>query len=245
MNSGPEPEGRALEEFYVYARREVISILSEIAQRRATVTLYYRDGAEFITTLLLQVNPEFEELVFDQAQDPVLNTAVTASRSVVFVTFLDRIKTQFSAQRVESTAFEGRPALRIRLPDSVLRLQRRNYFRVASPRGRPLVCEIPLAAAASLKLVIGDLSVGGVAMLSGPPHEALRPGAVFDDCRIDLPEHGVITTAIEIRNIAAQDGSDDSARLRIGGRFLNLSGPVAHLIQRYINLLERNRRAQN
>jgi c-di-GMP-binding flagellar brake protein YcgR len=240
----PEPESADNEEFHVYSRREIVAILKDIADRRAVVTLYFREGESFIVTNLLKVNPEFEEVIFDPPQDQAALRAIGESKRLVFVTFVEQVKTQFAARQAEATRFEDHPAMRIRLPDSVMRLQRRNFFRVPAPRSVPLICEVPLADGSKTRFEVGDLSVGGLAMLAGPASSEFEAGAVFHNCRIDLPDHGVITTSIELRNRSesTRAGRDDS-QVRFGCRFLNLGGTVETLIQRYINHLERARRA--
>lgn len=234
----PEPEDAANHEFQVVSRREIIAILREIIDRRLLVTLYFGPADGFIVTNLLHLNPDFEELVLDLAQDAAVNRVIEAAERLTFVTFVDQIKTQFSAQRAELTRFENQPALRTRLPQSVLRLQRRNFFRVTAPKAAPLVCQVPMPDGALAEFMIDDLSVGGAAILAGPGFELFAAGTVFENCRIDLPEHGVILTTIELRNQAPA-----GERIRYGCRFLHLAGTVESLLQRYISQLERTRRA--
>lgn len=233
----PEPED-INQEFRVVSRREIIAILREMIERRLLVTLYFGTGDSFIVTNLLHLNPDFEALVFDAAQDAAVNGSIEAAQRLTFVTFVEQIKTQFAAERAESTLFEGRPALRTRLPQSVLRLQRRNYFRVAAPKAAPLICQVPMPNGALTQFAIDDLSVGGAAILAGPGFESFAAGTVFENCRIELPEHGTVTTTIELRNQAAT-----GEQIRYGCRFLHLAGTVESLLQRYISQLERTRRA--
>lgn len=243
-HAGPEPDTPANEEFRVRSRREVIAILDDAIARRVLMALHYQGSTGNLVTCLLRVNPEFEELVFDAAQSDEVNRALAASNRLVFVALIDHIKTQFSALRAEATMFEGRPALRTRLPESILRLQRRDFFRVPAPRAATFACEVTLPGGAIASYAVSDLSVGGLSMLVGRAHEGLEAGTVLENCRIALPGQGVITTTIEIRSRALLTATaPDSARIRFGCRFRNLPGTVANVIQRYINQVERNRRA--
>ena len=239
----PEPESADNRDFHVHPKREIVAILKDIVQRRAVLTLYYGDGEDFVITNLLSVNPEFEEVVFDPPQDVAALRAICQSQRITFVTFVEQVKTQFSAQRGQSTSFEGRPALRIRLPESVMRLQRRNYFRVPAPKNATLLCEVPLADGSRLTFEVGDLSVGGLAILAGPAAPEFVAGAVLHGCSIDLPQHGQIVTSIELRNRGDMPGNGHAgAQVRLGCRFLDLDSALETLIQRYINHLERARR---
>lgn len=239
-----ESETEDTAEYQTNSRAEIITILRSIVERRLLVTLYYGDAREYLVTNLLHVNPDFEELIFDGAPKPDANTRVLASQRMLFVTFVDDIKVQFSAQHAESTSFEGKPVLRIRLPASIMRLQRRNYYRVQAPRSGPLLCEIEIAQGQAAKFVVGDLSVGGIGVLAGPAVPGLQPGVVYEKCRIELPGHGDFTTALEVRHAKGPVANGKHLpRFHYGCEFRHLSGPVVSLIQRYINQIERSRRA--
>lgn len=240
----PEDDSPANEPFQHYSRREILVILQDVIDRRSLVTLYFSGGQEHVVTTLINVNPEFEELVFDSAVQDDMNRRIVQSRSITLVAFVDHIKVQFRAQAAELTMFEGRSALRIRLPESVLRLQRRESFRVNAPKAGPLYCEIDLPETGTTRFVIGDLSLGGLGILASPATFECKSGTVFEDCRINLPGHGMLVTSIEIRH-GTGFAKDLQGRPRhhYGCRFLNLAGPVVNLIQRYINQRERTRRA--
>ena len=240
----PEDDSPDNEPFQTYSRREILTILQDVIDRRALISLYFNQGEDHVVTTLLNLNPEFEELVFDSAVRDDMNARIVKSKSVTFVAFVDQIKIQFRAQAAEMTTFEGRPALRIRLPDSVLRLQRRESFRVDAPKAGALYCQIDLPDMGKTRFMIGDLSVGGIGILAGPASTGLKSGAVFEECSIDLPGHGTFMASLEIRH-GTRFAKDAQGRPRYhyGCQFLNLSGPVVNQIQRYINQLERTRRA--
>lgn len=238
----PEPEGLDHEDFRIHDRFEIIGILRDIIERRSLVTLNF--GSDFIITSLVALNTESSELFFDVAQDEGANTRIRAAGRLLFVTLVDNIKTQFETRPAERASFDGHPAFLTQMPASVLRLQRRNNFRVKAPRTEPLACTIPMPDGSNARFVIGDLSVSGIAMLAGPDLEIFQPGAIFNNCRIEVPDEGVITTSIEIRNLVpTRDAGAGSELIRFGCRFLNLAGTVESVLQRYINHLERSRRA--
>jgi c-di-GMP-binding flagellar brake protein YcgR len=241
-SAGPEPETPDYEQYLTYSRREIIDVLEKMIDGRALVTVYFNQGEHHFVTNMLQVNPEFEEVIFDAAPNDDLALRILQSRRCTFVTFLDQIKIQFHTLHVESTSFEARPALRIRLPDSLLRLQRRNFFRVGAPKASPLMCEVPMpSGGAPLRFAVADLSVGGLAVIAGPALAEVKEGTVFHNCTIDLPGHGEITVSLEIRN--SHGPGRDAGKTQYGCQFLNLSGPTVSLIQRYINQLQRSQRA--
>ncbi|MBL8376904.1 MAG: flagellar brake protein [Burkholderiales bacterium] len=233
----PESDGQANDDYRLRAAIEVENILKDIAARRLLVTLYF--GADrFIVSTLLAADSR-SGVVLDAAQDDATTQAIAASPTVIAITFVDQIKTQFALRQLRVSMHTGRPALSGPLPQSILRLQRRESFRVAPPKAAGLSICVPLPGREPATFSLGDLSVGGVAVLTGPPVREFVSGAVFDDCSLMLPEYGAIKVSLEIRNHRPAGGERG---LRYGCRFHNLAGTVASLIQRSINDLQKNAR---
>jgi c-di-GMP-binding flagellar brake protein YcgR len=237
----PEPASGEIEQYQIYSRMEMFSVFHAIIDHRAFVTVYFNQGEDFVVTSLLAVNPDFEELVFDLGADPQANQRMMASQRLLLVSFVEAIKVQFSVNRAEPTTHNGRPAFRVRLPDSVLRFQRRNYYRVPLPQMRGLTCQIPRPdkPGQMLEVRILDLSVGGVAMIL-PSDLRLEGGMVLQDCKIEIPDFGAVTTALEIRHLRQDDDNPDTQRA--GCQFVGIPGPMMSVLQRYINQVDRERR---
>jgi len=247
MNTGPELEDGYLEQYQIYSRAEVLALLRELAESHTLVTIYYDGGDKFILTKVLSVNPEFEEIVFDASPDSRTSAALLASTRLVVVAFLDAVKLQFRASRAERSACQGGDAIRIRLPDSMLRLQRREFYRIATPLARPLKLVIPAGEGRSTptELRVTDLSCGGMGVAAPTlPPLPLEPGATFAGCRLGLPDVGDITVTIEVRHVARGAGASGKTQTHCGLKFLALAPHNMTLLQRYINSLERERRSR-
>ena len=244
--AGPESDSSDLEQFRIHSRVEIIALMRALQDAHTLVAVYWDGGSRSIVTNVLAVDPEFEEIVLDAAAKDEDNASLLRSTPVTAVALLDQVKIQFQASRASQTVFEDAPALRVRLPDSLLRLQRRNFYRVATPVAKPLKVVVPPAGerAKSMELRVFDLSCGGVGVLqpgSAPPCER---GTVLANCRIDLPEVGSITSAMVLRFAAAETGANGSPQVRCGFEFVDLPSSMMTAIQRYINKLERERRAR-
>lgn len=234
--SRPEPESRELEPFQVYSRVEIVGLLRALIERHTLVTVYFRGGEASVVTRLLAVNPDFEEVVFDCAQSACANDALARSSGIVAVAFLDHVKLQFRAPRAEPTVFADAPAFRVRLPESMLRLQRRNFFRVRVPATRPILLRLGEDAdGRGRALRVVDLSCGGVGAIADRSVGPIAPGTVLTGCRMDLPDIGPIGCSVEVRH--ANMRPDHT--LRLGLRFVDLPPAMATLLQRYINRVER------
>jgi len=240
----PEPDSPDLEPFMVYSRIEIVAMLRQLGERSNLTTCYFDQHAGFAVTTLLAVNPEFEEVVFDApSEEPALRRLLT-TETLVFVSFVDQIKLQFRARKAEATLFDGKPAFRVRLPQEVLRMQRRDFFRVRTPIAKPAICLVPHsveqqgrdASRTYEKLKVLDLSVGGVAVLTYPEKFALAAGQLLHDCYLDLPGIGQLAISLKIRHVDTVD-SDEQAR-RCGCEIVQLPPQARMMLQRYVNKVD-------
>lgn len=241
-NPFPEPDSPDLAPYTVYSRVEIVALLQSIGRPGTLTTVYFDQQASFAVIALLAVNPEFEEVVFDNASDELAQRRLLGAESLTFVAFVDHIKIQFSARKAEPTMFEGRPAFRVRLPEQLLRLQRRDFFRVRTPITRPAHCLVPYGEGSKQyeKLRLLDISVGGMAVLARPEKFELPVGARIEECFLDLPGIGSVGVSLEVRHLA-NPSHDDQAR-SVGCEFVDITPLARTLIQRYVNKLDAEHR---
>ena len=167
-NSAFDPVPEADERFTLRSRAEIVSVLRQLAKQNAMITVYFDQGREFILTTILEVNPEFQELVLDLGADPRANKLLLQSTRLVVVGYEDRIKVQFTTSLAQATTRAGHPAFRMRIPGSLVRLQRRDFYRAQLPMGKPVKAYLQPYADQPNKLVearLVDLSCGGAAMI--------------------------------------------------------------------------------
>jgi c-di-GMP-binding flagellar brake protein YcgR len=234
----PEPEAPELERFVVYSRVEIIGMLRQLRDERVLSTVYFDDTTGFAVTLLLDVKPDFEEVIFDRAGDELAQRRLLASKRLVFVAFIDNVKLQFKAAAAEATTYDGAPAIRVRLPAEVLRLQRRDYFRVRPPLAKPAKCLVPFDEEQKQfeSLRVLDISVGGLAVMTYPEKFDLPAGRIIENCILDLPGIGSVAVSLCVRHVDAVP-RDDKAR-RCGCEFVDMAPQARVALQRYVNRLD-------
>jgi hypothetical protein len=91
--------------------------------------------------------------VLDYGPDEGLNQQALQAGKWNVVAFPNQVKVQFSCQQFGKTEFEGRDAFLAQIPTSLLRMQKREYYRVATPTITPLKCAVPLLEEESLSTV--------------------------------------------------------------------------------------------
>src|SRR5512144_2362374 len=117
--------------YLIHSKTEIIFVLRAVMQKTELVTAYFNHGKDFFLTSILEVEPDY--MILDYGSNEALNRKVLASGKVVFLTSQDRVKVQFTAPHVEKITYAQRDAFRITLPDTVLKLQRREYYRISTP----------------------------------------------------------------------------------------------------------------
>ena len=152
---------------------------------------------------------------------------------------------QFTTDRVAAVSFEGRLAFRLPLPDTIMKLQRREYYRLATPVVHPLKCEIAGPDGKRFELALADISLGGVCLVGQPAGFSFEPGMALEDCRIDLPEIGAIRAGLCVRNSYVVTLKNGVTSHRTGCEFVKLGSQQEAMVQRYIIRLERERRAKS
>jgi len=229
--------------YLVSSRQEIAQILRALSRQNEMVTAYFNHGNEFFLTSIVEADATSGYLIVDCGAEEAANRRALAADKIVFVTNLDRIKIQFNTKALTQIKHQGRPAFRTALPTSLLKLQRREYYRLATPMRESPKCTIPDLAGAKHEVTVVDISVGG-AGISGLPQEApLEKGQLLAQCRIVLPEEGTVVSTLEVRSLQQSTLRSGESVLRAGCHFVDI--PAAHqaMIQRYIIRIDRERRA--
>ncbi|MBK9676508.1 MAG: flagellar brake protein [Betaproteobacteria bacterium] len=231
------------ERFQLHDRLEILGLVRTLVERRALVSVVYGGGSGFFVSALLQVSSASGEIIVDGAPDLPAHAAALASSRLTFATLLDNIRVQFHADGAEDAEFEGQRALRIALPDSVLRLQRRADYRLRIPPAETPVCELRIDASAMLPLRVYDISCGGIALVDWPDGRAPENHRLYRQCRLLLDDEEPLAADLEVVYVLERTESDGQRVRRCGARFVDLPGTLATRVQRYITRLERRQKA--
>jgi len=233
------------EKFKVYSRLEIASVLGALQKAGTLVTAYFGAGNDFILTSIIRVDVEGDEVILDYGADTATNLRALKASGITFVAAHERIKIQFSAESLRTARFDNRDTFSISLPQNLLRLQRREFFRIVTPLAQPLKCAIPPQAKgvdAPTQASVADISCGGVALVGFDAPASVESGMCFRGCRIQLPEAGAVTADLLIKSTYEVTHKNGSKHLHAGCEFVNMPERVRSSIQRYINAVERERK---
>jgi len=234
-------EAEIEEKFHITGTRPVAFLLGGYVRTNDQFSVSF-GGEDMMLTTLLHVQPERNLLVFDCSGSDDINRRFQQSVRNVFAGRPGGIHVQFTTGRASEMIYGGSKAFSVALPKHVVRLQRRDTFRIETPRGKPLQFFGRLASGNLLTLPVHDISVAGLGMTALSLQDGLAPGDRLENCHFALPEdeHELFFSAT-VRHITAQIGRTGVQQWRIGLHFENMPGVEENRIQRYIARVERER----
>jgi flagellar brake protein len=236
-------EAEIEERFHVTGTLPIAFLLVGYARTKDQFTVSFGGGQEMMLTTLLEAQPAGDRLIFDCSGSAEINRRFIESDHNVFAGRPNGIHVQFTTGRAMEVVFEGGKAFSVSLPKHVVRLQRRDTFRIETPRGRQLQFFGRLTGGKLLNFPAHDISVAGLGMMTLALQDVLSPGDRLENCHFALPEdeHELFFSAT-IRHFTAQVGRAGQQQWRIGLHFEDMPRVEENRIQRYIAKVERERR---
>lgn len=233
--------------YQVESRREIISLLRGFKEQNQLISIMLNNGDEIFISSVLEVDDSNNTLIIDCVPGEEANQHVVEASSVFFDGLLDRISIQFSSSRLQKTTFEARPALQMPIPTHMIRLQRRENYRINTPVSNPIRATMPVEVDGNIehvKFSLVDISCGGIAILDDRRILRVDQHDIYQDCLVDIPGIDVIDLTLEIRNSQDLILLNGKTNRRVGCAFVNLSSRTLATVQRYIMKLERERNAK-
>lgn len=229
--------------------REVRFILRNLIERRAMVSTYYGPTGDFLLTTVLGLSNDENNLYLDWGADETINARVATSDQLTCMTQLDRVKIQFHLLFARPSSLGSTKAFVAPVPDSLLRLQRREYYRLATPATHGITCSVVIHGEGiderRVDATVLDISGGGLAVMVPPEGTPFEPDREFHHCRINLPEVGTIETKMRVRSVFRISAANGRPMLRAGCQFVRLPDSQVSMIQRYILRVERDRNTRS
>lgn len=233
-------------QYLLYGKGEMLPVLRGLVEQVSQVTMMFNEGRDMVLTSLASCDEDGIVMDFGASQE--MNRLAQKAEKLFCITQLGKVKIQFILRGVTEVEAGGRPAFFAALPDSILRLQRREHYRLALSITQPLKCRIRLVNAEGSSVLIDanvvDISGGGVGLAGLPLDLALEPDVKISGCVIESPELGSITTSLLLHRVIETTSRRGVRAKRAGCEFVDLTGSMEKLIQRFIMKVERERKAR-
>lgn len=247
MSDAPSPQqAESMDDnsrFLLHSKSEIVFVLREMIEKGAFVTVYFQNNKAFILSALIDVNADKNYFLFDVGGEEHANEKLAASDRLMFVAALNGVKIQFVTGRAKLVRYRERDTFIAALPADVLRLQRREFFRVNVPVTAGVSCSVHDSKYGSAVLKIHDISLGGVSLVAEGDFASVKVRDRLDECGINLGDHGQFPVALEIRRVAPVQQKNGVVVTHLGCQFLNLKQSYQNIVQRYLVHLQREQSA--
>lgn len=237
-------------QFFLTDAREIEFYLGLLVKRRSIVTAYVDTGEHFFSTTLLAIDTAERQILLDPAPNNDRSALALTARQVTLVTSLDRVRIEFRLDSLVQRQYQGQALLAASIPETILRLQRREFYRLETPLSVPIICrlatQLPDGTTRTFELPLSDISGGGVSLnatVDMAPY--FERDTLFQNCRLELPGDSVVLVNLQVRKAVELSGQDGEPNLCVGCEFVNLPGARLGQIERYIVRAERERKARD
>ena len=230
----------ALDDFRVIHPKEVANVLRQIAQQKDPLSISFGRSGSRIVTRILAVDDITGSFFYDCSGSDAENQQHQESGENLFSGMQSGAHIQFVCGHPERQLYDGLPAFKAQLPESLYRMQRREHVRVETPTNDPYICTATLPDQRRLSFYVVDLSLSGVRLRSTDASIGeLAIGMNLTDATIDFHDLGKITSDIQITFILNSQTFNDPV-YHFGCRFLTVPKDQEASLQRVITRLEQS-----
>lgn len=228
--------------FRVSAPAEIERILRKMLADQTLVMLYGSNERDSLLTALAGINMGTGYLYFDCGPNEDMNAALFASPRVNVTATMNQVRIQFTTDRLERAKYNGAIVFKAKIPTSVLRFQRREFYRAATSVVEPIRCWFSLPDG-TLRANVADVSVGGLGVLYPMNDLQLGVGVTYDGCRLTLPGSPEISISLKVCSVYKDTSKVGKTLLHAGCQFVRLAPSAETIIQRYVFKVERERKS--
>ena len=244
-NDGPHENWH---DFEIESQREIIALLRAIASKNQLIRMLLHGEADVCVTAIIELDVQSNTLILDAPVDRGQGERALLAKRINFETTLDKIRILFGATALTGITHDGRPALRMDIPETLIRLQRREFYRMPTPVSNPVRVTVPMPpelGAGSSVFPLADISCGGISILDNKLQMGNTIGHNYPGCKIDLPDIGTVMATLQVRNSLDMTLLNNKTNRRLGCAFIDISRANLAAVQRYITHLERERNARS
>ena len=193
-------EPRLPEEVLLRSRIEIARVLDTLRAARDPVVTYLENGEILLLTHVLELDPDAGTLVVAFGDSKAGNARLFSLRHIKFTCSHGSGHIEFVVANPREFIRDGRPALMLDFPESLIRLQRRRWQRLRVPPERAIICFLEIAPGLTVEGRLVDISVGGFGAILLDADVRLDPGEVVRGARVTQFGRVRFVADIEILN---------------------------------------------
>lgn len=232
--------------FLIDSSEKINQHLSILLKNKCLLTAYFGDDDNedsFITTLF-EIDKKEHVFIFyhgpkEEAIDALLN-----SSKITFKTVCLGVEVVFDTLGLANIRHNGLPAFAVPIPESMLWMERREFYRLKAPLSNTSYCQLNLQNQVPIKLKLYDISISGFSMLADCKAvlDLMILYSSFEQCKFILDGKDADTITFEIRSKYVFNPESLNRMEKIGCRFTQITPAFQNTIQRYMQQIERANR---
>ena len=233
------------QQFVLHNTKAIAQILADLLKQKTTLKVSFNNGNDIYLTTVIALDTVNHLVFLDIGRDEAFNQRLLESHLVTFEKD-DGIRVRWVSTRLVAANMPDGKAIKIAQPQSMIRLQRRDYYRIPTPIINPVLCRMPIPDPQNpdvdntLELILVDISLGGVGVTSvGVVDPSFTLGATFSNCKMNFPDIGTTSLKLQVMSISPIPMKDGTIKHRIGLKYIEPSRGNEGLIHRYTYTLER------
>jgi c-di-GMP-binding flagellar brake protein YcgR len=227
-----------MEQYLLHGRGSIIQKLRQLGKGKNMISVHFGGGKYSMLTLIVDVLSDRDLLVLDYGSNETINKKLLEAKRIVFKTQHEGITAQFTAKEIQRAKLHGKTAFACPIPETLLWVQRREYYRVRVPLGDKVSCELYSQDNETINFNVLDLSIGGLSLESSKTAIEFEPDQTFLNCKLVLSATGEGIVSLKVHNILPLKQDNPDAGNRIGCSYIDLSMDTSSSIQRYIHNID-------
>lgn len=229
--------------YEVTAPKQIARMLDSMCEARMELRLQRHAGDAPLGVRILSVDAAAGTLDLLPPLPAIHDRRVPDTAGLWAESDVDGVHTLFAVPGLRLKALTDGPVWEMPVPVTLIRLQRREYYRVPAPPGALVQCTLPTRAdpaGAKAVLALNDISLGGASLVDRLGIMDATVGKLYQNCRLHLPIGVPVDADLVVANTRERVLPDGQTVRTVGCRFEALPRPMAAAVQRYILQLERD-----
>ncbi len=243
MGIAPERDRQLLNEFAMGAEPTIRKLLTTILEQEHEIYVFLQVDQSHFVSEVLNFDWEAGLMWIGTPYEKHLVSDCGPNTSYIVVGFPDGVKIQFTGMGMQKGRYEGAEAIRISIPKTIVRLQRRNYFRVLADEELNLQVKLDIPGIESNPNIV-DISLAGCGFTVQAPTDRFPRGTVFKDVRLTMPDGGgSMLVELVVKNIKPMNDCPDT--IQLGCEMRPVERGAERRLQRFLLATERRQRTNS
>jgi c-di-GMP-binding flagellar brake protein YcgR len=244
-------ENTDLEQYMLYDKREIVRALNELANHRVTILMSIDSTHEKCLTSVISADFGDDLAYLDIGVDENFNNKLSQA-SEISLNIDHGVRVRCTMKNPKLVKLKDGLAIRVQLPDSLLKVQRREYCRFPVALSKNITCEIPIEKQKEsditreeiVSLQVANVSLGGICAYLNTEEasselEALfTVGRDFENCKVDLQNNLKLSLMLRVRHFKSIGTTNNLIKYIVGFEFINPSRANQNLIHKFVFEME-------